>query len=387
MNLSFIKYFFSYTFKSRTRQKLLFLSVVGLLISSFSLMVVQGIMGGLQSGLVARSKTVLGSATLEILDKPQVDIKEISSLLLKNNIKFVPEYEIELMIQGTTYVKPIILHGLDFETYMPEFLADKDTDHIVLGSGLGRDLRSYFGSKLIVTSPSHTTLVFTQIPRRATSFVSDYYSSELPEIDGIHGWVRLAFIQNLIRKREINKFRIYDSSLRNIENVMNDNNFQFLKLVTWEDKNATLVWALGLETKVMLFLFIGMSFLIGICIISGFLIFYNKIKVDLSSFWILGMSRDKMMKLIFIYGQLLSFIFSILGVLLGIGFLSLLQSENLVIMPEHFVERNIPVKMDIISILISLGIPYLFATVFTYITFKLFKNENFSFLSLIKKVG
>ena len=387
MSLSFIKYFFSYIFNSKTRQKLIFLSVIGLVISAFSLTVIQGIMGGLQNGLVNRSKNVLGHSVIDVKTTDQSKINNLKKELSDHHIDFVPELEIELLLQNTNYIKPVIIHGMDFKAYTPKFLANKNTSNLVLGGDLARDIKSYYGSKLKLTSPSHFSFIFTEIPRQGSIVVSDFYTSELPEIDSFSAWVRLSFIQNLIRQKKINKIRIFtpnSDKLFVIVKNFKENEFRFR---TWEDENSTLVWALNLETRVMMFLFAGMSFLIGICIISGFLIFYNKVKIDLASFWLLGLSTKHMYRLIYIFGQLISLIFCLLGVGVGLAFLWLLKSNNFILMPDLFVERNIPVKIEYISLLISFFIPYLFATVFTHITFKLFRDENGSFLNLIKKDG
>ena len=93
------------------------------------------------------------------------------------------------------------------------------------------------------------------------------------------------------------------------------------------------------------------------------------------------------MKLIYIFGHLLTGVFSLLGVSLGLIFLKLLDSNQLVIMPEHFVERNIPVNFELRDILLAFFVPYLIAYIFTKITFNIFKKEDTSFISLIKKVG
>ena len=387
MNLAFFTYFFKYIFASRTRQKLIFLAILGLLLSSFSLVVIQGMMGGLQKGLVDRSKNVLGHGTIQFsqLSTKSTTYKEVLSFLIDRNIPFTPELELELLVQNDKYVSPIILHGIDTQYFELPFLKGKDSEGIILASDLGRDIRAFFGSQLYITSPSHTDTLLEEIPRQVSAELSDFYTSEIPEIDAGHGWVRLSFLQNLIRKRSINKIRIFKDFSQFREEF--ETSFPEMNFISWEKENSSLVWALYLETKVMLFLFIGMSFLIGICITSGFLIFYNKIKIDLASFWILGMSVDKVSKLSYLFGQTITIVFSFLGVVLGGLFLYLLDSKKLIIMPEHFVERNIPVNITIEQVLISFLVPYLVSSVFTHFTFKSFKSGNFSFLSLIRKVG
>ena len=311
--------------------------------------------------------------------------KEVLSFLIDRNIPFTPELELELLVQNDKYVSPIILHGIDTQYFELPFLKGKDSEGIILASDLGRDIRAFFGSQLYITSPSHTDTLLEEIPRQVSAELSDFYTSEIPEIDAGHGWVRLSFLQNLIRKRSINKIRIFKDFSQFREEF--ETSFPEMNFISWEKENSSLVWALYLETKVMLFLFIGMSFLIGICITSGFLIFYNKIKIDLASFWILGMSVDKVSKLSYLFGQTITIVFSFLGVVLGGLFLYLLDSKKLIIMPEHFVERNIPVNITIEQVLISFLVPYLVSSVFTHFTFKSFKSGNFSFLSLIRKVG
>ena len=203
----------------------------------------------------------------------------------------------------------------------------------------------------------------------------------LPEIDALHGWIRIGFVQNLIRQMKVNRLRFYSPKLSLLKKLAKEND---LKLITWEDEHSTLVFALGLETKVLLLLFIGASLLIGVCISSGFMIFYNKIKTDLAAFWILGLSRAKTLSLVYIFSQFITVIFCLLGVSLGLGFLYLLQTNQFILMPDHFVERNIPVKTEVSHVILAFFVPYIVSLSFTYFTFKTFKKENQSFISLIK---
>lgn len=384
MSFGLFKYFFSYIFKSRTRQKLIALSIIGLLISSFSLVVLQGVMGGLQSGLMTRSKTVLGDGYFDLSSYSTEQIKEIHNLLEENSIDYVNELELEVMAKHENYISPLILRGMDFSGFVPRFIKHKDKTGLVIGGELGRNLRAFFGSEISIISPGHTQVLMQEIPRQSTANVSDFYTSELPEVDGIHGWIRIEFLQNLIRKRKINRLRFFNQDMEKIGTLAKLNE---IKLVTWEDEHSTLVFALNLETRAMLFIFIGTSLLIGICISSGFMIFYNKVKLDLASFWILGLSRAKALSIIYAFGQFISVFFCLLGVCLGLAFLYLLQSNKFILMPDHFVERNIPVRIEILHLIIGFMVPYTVSSVFTYLTFKTFKKENLSFVGLIRKVG
>ena len=84
----FFSYFFKYIFFAKTRQRLLFIAVVGLFISAFSLMVIQGIMGGLQRGLINRSKSVHGSYLVQFDSVTNESLDEILDILKKEGIPF-----------------------------------------------------------------------------------------------------------------------------------------------------------------------------------------------------------------------------------------------------------------------------------------------------------
>jgi lipoprotein-releasing system permease protein len=151
--------------------------------------------------------------------------------------------------------------------------------------------------------------------------------------------------------------------------------------------NEALVWSLNLETKVMLFLFISMSFLVAIAITSGLLIFYSKIRKDLMSFWILGMSQGKLVKLCFKFTLILSGLTVAAGGVFGFFMLELLESYGHEIMPEVFVERELPVDIEFNHIVISLIIPFGISLIFSYFSFLNFRKENQSFVSVVRSLG
>lgn len=389
MNFHFFKYFLSYIIKAKTRQKLLFVAIFGLLISSFSLVIIQGVMGGLQSGLIERSKRVMGHGYLDLKDKhdDQELAQNIFSQLESEKIKYFPEYEIELLIKNGNNVAPVILHGIDLQKHIPEFLKKKDLEGIVVGSELSSKLDSYFGSDLQIITPQHTDFIFGDLPRQVTAKISDFLMTDLTEIDSTSAWVRLSLVQNLIRSHSINRIRVYSEKGAQRLHKIAQKSGGDLVFVSWEKQNETLVWALGLETKVMLFLFIGMSLLVAISITSGFMLFFDKVKNDMMSFWILGKSRQEIMRLSLYFTQLLSFSFTLIGLCMGLLFLLALSSSDINFMPSFFVERSIPVDVTVKSVFIAFIVPYFISSLFSYLSFSLFRKENSSFINLIRKVG
>ena len=96
MFASFFRYFISYIFKARTRQRLLFLALFSLSLSSFALVVLQGVMTGLQSSLVERSKQVYGDFYVNIASLDRKTQDKIILDLEDYEIPAFPEKETEL---------------------------------------------------------------------------------------------------------------------------------------------------------------------------------------------------------------------------------------------------------------------------------------------------
>jgi lipoprotein-releasing system permease protein len=344
-------------------------------------------MGGLQNGLMNRSKNVLGHYSFEFSQGTAPSYTdEIKKELKKNNIEFSSEYEIELMINHESRVQPVILHGIDFEHYTPKFLKGKDTSGVIIGSDLASSLDSYFNSVVAFISPAHIDYLISPIPRKVSEQITDFYVSELSEIDSVHAWTRITLVQNLIKSRDVNKFIFYNEKDIDVLKDISDK-YSDLKLSTWEQKNSSLVWALNLETNVMLFLFIGMSLLVAICITSGFMIFFDKIKTDLMSYWILGKSQKSIFRMSYLFTHLLSLVFCSFGLVCGLIILFILDNYDLNFMPDFFVERRIPVQTDALKIFTSFIIPYAISAFFSYFSFSFFKKDTGSFIRVIRSVG
>ena len=393
---TFLKYFAKYILFSKTRQRLLFLAIVGLFLSSLSLLVLQSTMGGLQKNLKNRSKRVEGSSIFRLRDYDKEFIENIESDFKALGVPYTLELEIELLMKHRGQINPTIVHGIDYNrSVLPNFLKNKEKKGIIVGSDLANSLRADYYSDLGLISPTHTTMLLDDIPRVHSVVLSELFFSNVPEVDRYHSWTRVQVLQNLIRKRKYNTVRIYAPLTENWIAKFKEKDPGQVEYISWEEKNATLVWALNLETTVMISLFAAMSLLVALSISSGFMIFFGKVKLDLLSFWILGFSKQKILKLFKVFLHLLSITAVFLGMLGGVGLLQLMEQYGGNIMPDIFIERGIPVHYTLKGVLLSFLIPYSISIIFSYFALGQLKtqlsNESDSpegnFLSLIRNVG
>jgi len=386
---SFLGYFYKYLFHSKTRQKLIFLAVFGLFLSSMALIVIQGVMNGLQGEMIKRSKKAEGSYILRFLDYEESDIDSLMEELKSRDIFFTKEIELELLGRHDGYIAPIVLRGIDFKTSTPKFLEDLSYGGVVLGEDLSFRLKSTLLSSVTFFSPAHVDLFFGEVPRVSSEDVSDIARTNVQEVDSTTAWVRSSFIHNLIRERSYNLIRIYDDYPKaEIISILDKTGLdKSINLMSWEDSNPELLWAFNLESVVMLVLFVCMCFLVSITIVAGNLIFFNKIKFDLISFWILGLSKKTISFLMFLYFQVKALITCLAGLLVGGLVLYLLKLYAPDIMPNVFLERSLPVNVTTYHILVAFFVPYSVASLFSLYALITFNKENSSYIELIRKVG
>ena len=136
----------------------------------------------------------------------------------------------------------------------------------------------------------------------------------------------------------------------------------------------------------IIFLFIGMTLLVSLCIISGLFIFFSKIKTDLSAFWILGSSKMDLQYASKWLLNLMGIISVFIGIFLALGFLFALDKWDLNVMPDVFVDRKIPVYITWKGVLLSFFIPTTISVAFSHIALNSFKKET-DYLEHIRSVG
>ncbi|MEC7275273.1 MAG: hypothetical protein VXV96_03050 [Bdellovibrionota bacterium] len=386
MNWPFIRYFFSYLLHAKTRQKLLFIAIFGLVISSFALFVLQSTMGGLQEKLINRSKVVSGSGVISFPLVKEEEITPLFESLQKIEATPLTELELELLVKYGQFYAPIIIHGLK-EGQLPAPLKRNGLKELVLPRPLAYKLNSGSGDLVRLMSPAHLDSFIGGIPRMASLNIDYLINTDVPEIDDFHGWAKMIRVQAIIGKKVVNKIRLYGDYDRSaVEELLTQYGPKGSVYKSWEEVNSTLVWALNLETIVMVFLFSAMTLLVSLAITSGLLIFFSKIKTDLASFWVLGVSEENVFTSTKVFLSLLTFLSVAMGLILATGLLVGLDHYGINVMPDVFVDRKIPVQMTLFGVLTSFFIPFIISLLFAWLSLKSFKKDV-NYLTYIRTLG
>ena len=359
--------------------RILLLAMAGLTVSAFALVVLLSVMGGLQRNLMARSKSILGTGVYVFHEAVE---RERALQLMETAARYrfvaVGAYELELLTKHSANLAGAVVHALDPEGERPLFLKGLALEDVAVPLGLSLKLGLGRGEHLLLISPSHLDSFIEDIPRSVSGKVSDIFTTRVPELDEAHLWVRGGLIHNLIREQTLNTLRFYGSGdWPGLARAVAQGPYGELgRLFTWEQRHATLVWALRLESNVMALLFTATALLVSLCVTSGLMIFFDKMKNDLTGLWILGAGERALHRAWSLFIVLMSLSSSLLGLALGLLFLFLLDRYAPEILPQFFVDRKIPVAVNLRGCLTAFLIPFGISLIFGQISLGYFRRQS-----------
>ncbi|MCY4643529.1 MAG: hypothetical protein OXB88_02835 [Bacteriovoracales bacterium] len=382
----FVRYSFRYLFLAPSGKKLLLLALVGLFLSSFSLLVLQATMGGLQHNLKKRSKNAVGHGEFVLFDQSDSFSQKIANALSQEGLLPLREYEIELLVRRKAYLSPLIVHGVEDSPKPPSFLEGLSAGGILMGADAAHKLKARPGDGLQFISPIHLDPVLGGIPRSVSDRIARLAVTEVPELDLFHAWVRDSKIHNLIQEVRYNKIRHYLGPSTKARKLAQKYPKKLLYF-SWEEIHQSLVWALNLENTVMLALFIAMALLVSISISSGLFIFYQKIHREMIGFWIMGAGERQLIKSCRLFIHLLALSTCALAMIFALLFLESMDYWSPLLMPDIFVDQKIPVRVTFPHLLLSFLIPYGVAVLFSHLSLASFKRRHRHHLTHLRSFG
>ncbi len=314
------------------------LSLFGIILGVFSLLVVSSVMNGFDSDM--RSRVIGTKAEIKIYNENYLPLTSFTDIADKlESLPFIsgisPVCENELLIQNEKQISTSVCYGIDWNEHKNVTqLLDKivvgnptsellNEDGIILGLEQSISLRVTVGEYVQVSSPLGTEPTpFGLLPRNRRFKVIGLFISGLPEFDRIYSYISLKNAQYLGRlKNEVNYLEVKTINMNKAEkySTLIDNELENNYLVeNWSNFEANLFNAIKME-KMVMFLVLALMLLIASFNMSGnFIRLVAEKKTEIGILKAMGASDKDIIR-----------IFSRIGLMLGalgtaIGFSSAL---------------------------------------------------------------
>lgn len=365
--------FFKLISNQKGRSTLLIISFCSIFISSFSLFILQSVMNGLQHNLKSRSKSWLGAKVYTFNEK--VVNKEIFSTfsVAADEISF--ESNLEGIVDLNGVISPALFRGIYWTNSDNVISKNKGAS---LGFNLSIKAGVDIGEKILISIPHVVDEFFEDRPRVKSVFVENFFESNVSEVDEYHVFVKTNSLEDLTHVKGANLLRVFgDYDNLKVKSLLNKYGFSNIQEFSWEKTNQSLVYALKLEKIIMIFLFSSLTLLISQAISGGFLLLFNRLKFDLASLWVLGISNAKLFSSSLSFFTIFSFALCLLGAAFGFFFSKFIEIYGGNLMPSVFVEKGIPIYITYESTFISIFIPFFISSFFLFGALKrVFEKQN-----------
>lgn len=357
------------------------LSLFGIVIGVFSLLIVSSVMSGFSSDMMKRIIETKGEIRIfQPNEKPIANYPFYLNKLSKNkHIQSIcPVVDCELLLKRGPYSTFTQASGIDLERHqeVSNLLQKIRLGHpdnqslnnkgIILGSDLSYQLYATIGDTIQVISPAGSIMTaFGYIPKMDNLVVIGIFTTGMPEYDMSLSYISLPVAMDLKNQTGIDYFEVLTNKTQSSVITAKEINKQkdlHLKAEHWSEIDSSLFSAVRIE-KIAMFLILSLML-----ILSGFNIMNNNIrtisekKVDLSVLKSIGLSNRKIYNIIANMGLFIGIAGTLIGEFLAL-ILILVQSKiNFIQIPvEGFPFTSLPVSLrwqdfllfGILSILIS----------------------------------
>ena len=332
------------------------LAVIGLMIGISSLIVVTSVMNGFEKELEDRILGVIPHSVIQ----SEYPIKNYEDLIqtIKNDpdvIDASPYISLQGLMSSEFDSKGVNIVGIDTDneknmSIIPSYMLIGDINNlnsnnsIIIGSLLAAKLGVYVGDDINITTSDIKTSIIGSYPTSVNLKLVGIYELKT-EIDEILTLVSHQTAQKLkgISNNETLSIRLKTNNLfkadQITQKIVNDINIENASYTSWKSTHGTLFEAIKFEKlliSLMLFLIVCVA---SILVLSTVIMTVKSKEREIGILLTLGASSKQIILIFFTQGLVVSFIGIVCGIILG--FLLILNLNNIINILEVFLERNL----------------------------------------------
>ena len=312
------------------------ISLIGIMLGVFALIVVMAVMNGFRTELLDRILGMNGHLVIQAIDS---DFTDYNTLIPRiegvDGVKFaLPVIEGQAMAQGEAaggtgaLVRGLRKQDLDKLTTVTKNIKfgnlddfDKQ-DGVAIGSGMAEKLGLSVGSDIRIVTPDGDVTPFGVTPRVKAYKVAAIFTVGMSEYDTIFVFMPLKEAQaffnlgNKVQSLEIflNDPDAVDKISPEIEKAVGRQVYS----IDWRSRNQAFFSALQVERNVMFFILSLIVLVAALNIISGLIMLVKDKGHDIAILRTMGAKQSAVMRIFIMTGMVIGVIGTVLGLLLGV---------------------------------------------------------------------
>ena len=312
------------------------ISLIGIMLGVFALIVVMAVMNGFRTELLDRILGMNGHLVIQAIDS---DFTDYNTLIPRiegvDGVKFaLPVIEGQAMAQGEAaggtgaLVRGLRKQDLDKLTTVTKNIKSGNLDDfdkqdgVAIGSGMAEKLGLSVGSDIRIVTPDGDVTPFGVTPRVKAYKVAAIFTVGMSEYDTIFVFMPLKEAQaffnlgNKVQSLEIflNDPDAVDKISPEIEKAVGRQVYS----IDWRSRNQAFFSALQVERNVMFFILSLIVLVAALNIISGLIMLVKDKGHDIAILRTMGAKQSAVMRIFIMTGMVIGVIGTVLGLLLGV---------------------------------------------------------------------
>jgi lipoprotein-releasing system permease protein len=331
------------------------ISLVGIALGVATLIIVMSVMNGFRHDLLGRILGLNGhmdayasSGYMQNYDDLAARLRQVPGI-----VSVTPLIEGQALVTQNGVASGGVLRGID-----PKLLAEKPIvsshivggsladfggDRILIGSRMADRFGVRVGDRLTLVSPEGKDTPFGSIPRTQSFHVAAVFDIGMYEYDSSFIFIPLESAQN---------FLDMDHRVTLLEIMLPDPDHDVpaarraiheaapsLKLIDWQQSNASFFNALKTERNVMFFILTLIILVAALNIISSMVMLVQDKTRDIAILRTMGATRGMILRIFFLTGTSIGVIGTLAGLLLGVAFADNIEAIRRWL--EHFTGTNL----------------------------------------------
>ncbi|WP_297323206.1 lipoprotein-releasing ABC transporter permease subunit [uncultured Bartonella sp.] len=312
------------------------ISLIGIMLGVFALIVVMAVMNGFRAELLDRILGMNGHLVVQAIDSDFSDYNIIIPRLdAVNGVKFaLPVVEGQALAQGEAtggtgaLVRGVREQDLDKLTTITKNIKfgtlenfDKQ-DGVAIGSGMAEKLGLSVGSDIRIITPDGDVTPFGVNPRVKAYKVAAIFNVGMSEYDSIFVFMPLkeaqAFFNLGTKVQSLEIFLDNPDAVDTISPQVEKAVGRQVYLIDWRTRNQAFFSALQVERNVMFFILSLIVLVAALNIISGLIMLVKDKGHDIAILRTMGAKQSAVMRIFIATGMVIGVIGTALGLLLGV---------------------------------------------------------------------